>query len=111
MRDHRIFSICRSLLIAIGSLLLAQPCLALRCGTQLVTEGNLALQVREKCGDPVSEELIGYTMRPGPAANRDGTVYQREFKIEQWIYGPEMGYYNVLTFEGGRLTRIEHIKQ
>lgn len=111
MREHHIFRVSRLLQILIGSLLLSQSCLALRCGTQLVTEGNLALQVRDKCGDPVSEEFIGYTLRPNRAANPDGATYQREFKIEQWIYGPEMGYYNVLTFEGGRLTRIEHIKQ
>jgi len=26
------------------------------------------------------------------------------------VYGPDMGYYNVMTFEGGRLKRIERIK-
>ncbi len=31
---------------------------SLRCGTQLIREGDLGIQVREKCGDPISEELI-----------------------------------------------------
>lgn len=77
-----------------------------RCGTKLVTPGDLALQVRDKCGDPVSEEVIGYTLR---SIHRDGI--EREFKIEQWIYGPEQGYYHVLKFEAGRLRDIDNVRQ
>ncbi len=77
-----------------------------RCGTQLVTPGDLAIQVREKCGDPISEELIGYTVR---TLHRDGV--EREFKIEQWVYGAEQGYYHVLRFEAGRLRHIESVRQ
>lgn len=77
-----------------------------RCGTKLVTLDDLAIQVREKCGDPVSEEVIGYTLR---SIYRDGV--QREFKIEQWIYGPEQGYYHVLRFEAGRLRDIDNVRQ
>lgn len=79
-----------------------------RCGTKLVSPGDLALQVREKCGDPVSEDLIGYTLRP---ARRGGDGNEREFKIEQWVYGPEQGYYHVLTFEAGRLRDIDNVRQ
>ena len=78
---------------------------AMRCGTKLVQEGDLAIQVRDKCGDPVSEEVIGYTLRGGPHYNV--TAREREYTIEQWIYGPEKGYYHVLTFEAGRLRKIE----
>lgn len=78
-----------------------------RCGTKLVTQGDLALQVREKCGYPVSEELIGYTLRPAPY----GIGNEREYKIEQWIYGPDQGYYHVLRFEAGRLRDIDNVKQ
>lgn len=95
--------------------LVGQLCLApsahgdsLRCGTKLVSTGDLALQVREKCGDPISEELIGYTLRP---ARHNGDGNEREFKIEQWVYSPEQGYYHVLTFEAGRLRNIENIRQ
>jgi hypothetical protein len=97
--------------LALAALLaITLPCHALRCGTQLVTEGDLALQVRDKCGDPVSEELIGYTLRPNQIAGSQSAAYERDLKIEQWVYGPDMGYYNVMTFEGGRLKRIERIK-
>jgi hypothetical protein len=92
-------------------LVVAVPAQALRCGTKLVNEGDLALQVRDKCGDPVSEELIGYTLRPGFSSANRNVAYDREYKIEQWVYGIDMGYYNVLTFEGGRLKRIERIKE
>ncbi len=81
---------------------------ALRCGTRLVQEGDLVLQVRDKCGDPISEELIGYTLRSGYDYT---SVRDREFKIEQWVYGPNKGYYDVLTFEGGRLRKIERIRE
>ena len=81
---------------------------ALRCGTRLVQEGDLALQVRDKCGDPISEELIGYTLRSGYDY---GSVREREFKVEQWVYGPTKGYYDVLTFEAGRLRKIERIRE
>lgn len=79
-----------------------------RCGTRLVTLGELALQVREKCGDPVSEEVIGYTLR---SAHRGGDGTEREYKIEQWVYGPEQGYYHVLKFEAGRLHDIDNVRQ
>lgn len=79
----------------------------LRCGTKLVNEDDLAIQVREKCGDPVSEELIGYRLGAAPPGLRG----ERELKIEQWIYGPEQGYYHVLIFEGGRLRNINNVRQ
>ena len=100
----------QQLSILTALLIVTLPCHALRCGTQLVSEGDLALQVRDKCGEPVSEELIGYTLRPNQIAGSQGPAYARELKIEQWVYGPDMGYYNVMTFEGGRLKRIERIK-
>jgi hypothetical protein len=93
-------------LLAASILTLALPAQALRCGTQLIQTGMLALQVRDKCGDPVSEELIGYTLRVGPPGARG----EREYKIEQWIYGPDQGYYHILIFEAGRLRDIDKSK-
>lgn len=80
---------------------------SMRCGTKLISDGELAIQVREKCGDPVSEELIGYTLRGAPSGLRGN----REYKIEQWVYGPEQGYYHVLVFEAGRLHDIDRVRQ
>jgi hypothetical protein len=90
-----------------GLLVLPLSAQALRCGTQLIQPGQLAIQVREKCGDPVSEELIGYTLRGAPPGLRG----EREYKIEQWIYGPDQGYYHILIFEAGRLHDIDRTKQ
>ena len=98
-------SIAVMLGVALSMPLAAQ---AMRCGTKLVQEGELAIQVRDKCGDPVSEEVIGYTLRGGPHYNL--AAREREYKIEQWIYGPEKGYYNVLIFEAGRLRKIDKIQ-
>lgn len=93
--------------LVVAALLLPLSAHAMRCGTQLIQTGMLAIQVRDKCGDPVSEELIGYTLRGAPPGVRG----EREFKIEQWIYGPDQGYYHVLTFEAGRLHDIEKTKE
>lgn len=81
---------------------------SLRCGTRLVQKDDLAIQVRERCGKPVSKELIGYTLRGN---YRYPSSRKREFKIEQWIYGPERGFYQVITFEAGRVSQIESIKE
>ena len=94
-------------LLAASVLTLALPAQALRCGTQLIQTGMLAIQVRDKCGDPVSEELIGYTLRVGAPGGVRG---EREYKIEQWIYGPDQGYYHILVFEAGRLRDIDKSK-
>lgn len=96
-------------LLAAALLAITQPSHAetLRCGTKLVREGDLAIQVREKCGDPISEELLGYTLRGAPPGVRG----EREYKIEQWIYGPDQGYYHVLIFQAGRLDSIDNVKQ
>lgn len=108
---HRRHSNTRRWLIGVASALcfaLSAHADSLRCGTKLVSLGDLALQVREKCGDPVSEELIGYTLR---TARWNGDGIEREYKIEQWVYGPEQGYYHVLRFEAGRLRDIDNVRQ
>lgn len=97
----------RSRVILAAMLALPLQAHAFRCGTQLVQPGMLAIQVRDKCGDPVSEELIGYTLRYAPP----GTPQEREYKIEQWIYGPVQGYYHILVFEAGRLRTIDKNKE
>jgi hypothetical protein len=93
-------------LLAASLMALALPAHAWRCGNSLIQPGMLAIQVRDKCGDPVSEELIGYTLQGTP----QGVRAEREFKIEQWIYGPEQGYYHILIFEAGRLRDIDKSK-
>ncbi len=71
---------------------------SMRCGTQLVSEGDRAFEVERKCGEPAYRDLVGYTL---------GGYDRREFKIEEWVYGPNNGMLSILTFEGNRLIRIE----
>ncbi len=79
----------------------------LRCGTRLVQKDDLAIQVREKCGKPVSQEIIGYTLRQD---YKYQTNRQREYKIEQWLYGPYRGFYQEIIFEAGKVKKINRIK-
>ncbi|HSC84215.1 MAG TPA: DUF2845 domain-containing protein [Pseudomonas sp.] len=70
----------------------------LRCGSKLVSEGDRAFEVEQKCGNPAHRDPVGYTL----------TGYDhREYTIEEWVYGPKNGMLNILTFEGNRLVRIE----
>lgn len=70
----------------------------LRCGSKLVSVGDRAFEVQQKCGEPAFRDLVGYSL---------GEYDRREFKIEEWVYGPENGMLRILTFEGSRLSRIE----
>jgi hypothetical protein len=70
----------------------------LRCGSNLISTGDRAFEVERKCGEPVARDLVGYTL--GPYA-------RREVVREEWVYGPSNGAFNILTFEGNRLVRIE----
>ena len=69
----------------------------LRCGSQLVSLGDRASEVLQKCGEPVSRDLLGYKR----SANR-----REEFQVEEWTYGPSNGMYQYLRFEGNRLRQI-----
>ncbi len=70
----------------------------MRCGSQLISLGQRAFEVQERCGEPTYRDLIGYSL---------GGNEQRELKVEEWVYGPTNGMLRILTFEGNRLTRIE----
>ena len=85
-------------LTLLAGLLLASQAHAMRCGSKLVNEGDLAFEVLERCGEPKSRDIVGYTL---------SYDQRREFKIEEWIYGPNSGVYYILNFEGTRLHRIE----
>ena len=80
---------------------------ALRCGTYLVDEGDLKIQVEEKCGKPITKEVVGYILRKAPFP---GGSREREHLLEEWIY-KHSKYYDVLTFEAGRLVRLEKIRR
>jgi hypothetical protein len=71
---------------------------SMRCGTNLVSTGDRAFEVLQRCGEPLQREQIGYTL---------GESDRRELRIEEWIYRNTGGFLFILTFEGSRLTRIE----
>lgn len=70
----------------------------LRCGSQLISAGDRAFQVQQKCGEPAYRDEVGYIL-----SGND----RRESRVEEWVYGPDNGMLRILTFEGNRLTRIE----
>lgn len=69
----------------------------LRCGSQLISLGDRTSEVLQKCGEPVSRDVLGYKR----SANR-----REEFQVEEWTYGPNNGMYQYLRFEGNRLRQI-----
>ena len=69
----------------------------LRCGSQLISLGDRASEVLNKCGEPVSRDVLGYKR----SASR-----REEFQVEEWTYGPNNGMYQYLRFEGNRLKQI-----
>ncbi|WP_044874082.1 DUF2845 domain-containing protein [Pseudomonas sp. LFM046] len=70
----------------------------MRCGSKLVSLGDRTFEVLQKCGEPVHRDLVGYTL---------GSYDNREFVVEEWVYGPNNGMLRILTFEANRLVRIE----
>lgn len=89
--------------IGLCLLLLSSPAWALRCRSTLIQEGDLRYLVVEKCGEPKSWDLVGYRLN----ANGD-----REYKIEHLLYGPrDGGWYDLVEVVGGRVSKIESIKE
>ncbi|MEH6493518.1 DUF2845 domain-containing protein [Halopseudomonas sp.] len=76
---------------------------ALRCGTNLVDEGDLKIKVLQACGEPVSREVIGYVDRL-QVGDR-----VRVMNIEEWIYNIS-GNYQSLEFEGNKLVKITAVR-
>jgi len=71
---------------------------AWRCGQKLVSLGDRACEVEQKCGAPTLRDRVGYT-----------TDYygNQSLPIAEWVYGPPSGTYYILTFTGNKLTSIE----
>ncbi|SDW20714.1 Protein of unknown function [Pseudomonas syringae] len=85
-----------------AAVLPAHAASTLRCGSQLISTGDRAFEVQQKCGEPVSQEVIGTKESFSNDYRQSETV-----RIEEWIYGPDNGMYQYLHFEGGRLVRID----
>ena len=75
-----------------------------RCGHRIVSVGDRKFEVEEKCGKPKSRDVIS-----------EVKVKTRHLKktelVEEWIYDLRYGWWDVLTFRGSRLVKIEGIKK
>ncbi len=92
-------AVCTILLLAAASLLLPAPAVAdaLRCDTDLVTPGMTPLEVVERCGQPDYTYAWTDFRYPGIFVH-----------VDEWTY--DLGtnkFRRLLTFENGRLVRIE----
>ncbi|MGI3747992.1 MAG: DUF2845 domain-containing protein [Janthinobacterium lividum] len=90
-----------ALVIGLAALVGVVQADTLRCGSQLISVGDRMFEVQQKCGQPVSQDIIGYK----ETVNHYRQVDQ--VQVQEWIYGPSNGMYQYLRFEGGRLVRID----
>ena len=90
-----------ALALGLTALISAAQADTLRCGSQLISVGDRMFEVQQKCGQPVSQDIIGYK----ETVNHYRQVDQ--VQVQEWIYGPSNGMYQYLRFEGGRLVTID----
>ncbi|HUO83423.1 MAG TPA: DUF2845 domain-containing protein [Gammaproteobacteria bacterium] len=87
---------------------------AMRCGSKLVTDGDSAAKVLNRCGEPeqIVETLVYRTFRPlhfqGTHAFPVGIETTVGILVEKWTYnfGP-LKLMRVLHFENGYLVEVE----
>lgn len=107
--------------VVVGSLLLAEPAAAFRCGNKLVKDGMHEVEVVAICGEPTFIRRLGYAIRsvdirrhglapPGWTISRHSGYYSYpvEVMITEYVYnlGPRK-FMRRLVFEGGFLVEIE----
>ncbi len=71
-----------------------------RCNSTLVSLGASMQEVRNKCGEPVAKEDLGFKQ----VINQYSHSHQ--VHVAEWLYGPKGGMYYFLRFEGGNLSKI-----
>ena len=99
MNKLKIYSVAAALsltFISIG----AQA--TMRCGSEIINEGNTTFEVLRKCGEPKNREVISPT-----ADNSSKKINNKAVPIENWVYGPDNGMYRYLRFVDGILTQIK----
>jgi len=95
----------KSVFALILLLLVTAPAHALRCDGRLVDEGDHALTVRERCGEPFWVDRYSEWLIQG----EDGPVEQRiEIPVEVWFYNfGDNRFMQKLSFRDDRLVREE----
>jgi hypothetical protein len=87
----------------LAMLLFAAPAFAMRCGSDLVTEGQYQYEVLERCGPPVEQHV-----RTQYLGTRGGFMVLWPVVVEEWIYnlGPSR-LQRRLLFQDGQLFQID----
>ena len=119
MKIHRLYALSFfTVLILFG---LTDPCVAFRCGTELVDEGDTKYEVMHKCGEPdhiesweedriqrdfgLRREYDTHTGRYN--WYRAPFLVNEKVRIEEWTYNPgPTEFIRYLRFENGILTNI-----
>ncbi|MGA3679671.1 DUF2845 domain-containing protein [Pseudomonas graminis] len=88
--------------IGLAALLFADTADAtMRCGTALISLGDTADVVRQKCGAPDS------SVDQMPALRSNGVPKLGTAKVSLWVYGPRNGAKQHLRFIEDKLVEIE----
>ena len=75
-----------------------------RCGNHIVQVGDHGFEVEAKCGEPKSRDLISEV--------KVRTRYMNKTQwVEEWLYDIRYGWWDVLTFRGGRLVKIQAVRK
>jgi hypothetical protein len=78
-----------------------------RCSNVLISRGNASAEVLDKCGEPSARETV---TEPVYARNANGSTRQiGVVERELWTYDRSNRIPVRLTFEEGKITRIEYI--
>ena len=95
-------------IVALGFASVADAYGSLRCKGRLIDVGDTMEEVASLCGDPA-----GRSIEEIPTRTRVGAGYSRLTGIttnERWIYDRGWGRFPaVLTFDQGRVIRIEYL--
>jgi hypothetical protein len=102
----------RTCLILMAALALSPPAWALRCGNNLVVEGDTKYDVYRRCGNPDFQDTrtVYRSVRiRGSGLGQPGLdVYETiPVQIDEWTYnfGPDR-FIELITFENGRIINI-----
>ena len=78
----------------------ASAATTLRCDHKLVKVGDPKVIVEAYCGSPMSKDFVGET------TYFDGYKKQKVM-VEEWVYELHYGFWDILTFRGNRLIKME----
>jgi len=92
-----------TIILALALIPAAAQATSLRCGNRLVRAGDTRTEVLQKCGEPLSRDIIGVDTH---RRYRYGSVVTTERVVEEWVYRDRQ-MLRTLYFRGGVLVNIE----